>query len=859
MTAVIALVSGLLLILTPALGRSAPAGAGAPVMAGPASTSWTQFHFDDGHTGFDSTQPQMTSASTGWTSATMDDEVFGSPLIFNGLVYAATLNNTVYAFNQTTGATVWSNHLGSPETGGWTCGNVSPQGIMGTPVIDTAGGRIYVAALFNDATEGTDVYRVIGLDLATGNKSFDTAMSIPNFDWRIQQERGALSLHNGFVYVPMGGRFGDCGNYHGYVIGVPIAGGTQPAYQTPDSGSGIWASGGVVVDDATGNVFAATGNGSCSVPHQNDAVVRLNPTTLALADYFMPADWQNTWCGPDLDLGGSGPLLISPSLLFQSGKAGGGFLLNPNNLGQIGGQLYPAQSPYVQADVCLGNGNDATFGAFAYAAPFVYVPCQGHGIVALNVNTGTPSFTPCSTSCGAPDWQAGGTVTFGPPIVAAGAVWAADYGGSGGLYAFNQTTGAQLFHASGFSVNHFVSVSEASGQVFVPAHTQIREFNTTTGVTFSPTQLDFNGQAPTTTSAAHTVTLTNNQGTTLTVTSATVSGVNASMYTKGTDTCSGMTIAASGGTCTVQVTFHPPSFGGFPASLTFVDSASSSPQGVPLNGDGAIDNQAHLYTLDRFGGLHADGTAPAMASGAYFGWNIDRGAALFPDGMGGYTLDGYGGLHAFGNAPPAAAPAYWGGWDIARGVALAPWSSSATAAGWTLDGYGGIHAFGGATTITGYSYFGFDIARGLVILPDSTPGAVAGYTLDGYGGIHPFGGATPVPTASYWPGWDIAHSITVSPNASKLNPAGWTLDGFGGVHPFGTAPAQAASGYWPGWDVARAIVAWTGSGTGGWVMDSYGGLHPFGSAPTVSPFPYWGWSAAATIAGPGFSAGARKT
>jgi outer membrane protein assembly factor BamB len=854
----------LLLTGLPAPPVSAASGRNAAIAAATPNGSWTAYHHDDAHAGNDSSQPPLVAVGTGWVSATLDEQVYAEPLVVNGIVYVVTLNNSVYALDQSSGAVVWSVSLGTPVSGGWGCGNVSPQGILGTPVIDVAGGRIYVAALFNS----DHAYHVYGLSLTTGATQMNTTISISGFDWTIEQERGALALGNGLVYVPFGGRDGDCGNYHAYLAGVPTNGSTSIAfYQTPSSGSGMWGAGGPVIDDATGNVFATTGNavgsGCDGTINQNDAVVRLNPTTLALADYFMPQDFQNNWCGNDQDLGSAGPLLISPSLLFQAGKHGAGFLLNPNSLGGVDGQVFPTPKPatYAEAQVCHGNTSDATFGSFAYAAPFVYLSCNGHGLVALNVNTGAPSFTPCGSTCAAPDWSAGGSLSFGPPIVAGGAVWVVDTGGTSGLYAFDASSGAQLFHSAGFGTHHFVTPSEAGGQVFVPAGNVIRTYTMATGVTFTPAQADFNGLAPTTTSAPQTVTLRNSQPTTLTISSVAVTGGNAADYTKGTDTCSGATVAASGGTCTVQVSFRPPSLGGFPASLTFTDNAGTSPQNVALDGMGALDNQAHLYTLDRFGGLHADGTAPAMAASAYWaGWNIARGAALFPDGTGGYTLDGYGGLHPFGSAPTVAPPAYWAGWDIARGVALAPWSTSSAAAGWTLDGYGGIHPFGGAPAVGGYSYFGFDIARGLAILPDSTPSSVAGYTLDGYGGIHPFGGAPAVANNSYWPGWDIAHSFTLSPNASKLNGAGWTLDGFGGVHPFGTAPSQAASGYWPGWDIARGIVAWTGTGTGGWVTDAWGGLHPFGPAPTVSPFSYWpGSNLAASLAGPGFSSGARAT
>lgn len=452
-----------------------------PATRNAASTgAWTVYHHDDAHTGYDPSLPQATGAMAGWVSGALDGQVYASPLVDNGLVYAATLNNTVYALNQSTSAVVWSRNLGAPVTGGWQCGNVSPQGILGTPVIDTGGSRIYVAALLNS----DHLYHVFGLDLASGAIGLSTTIPATigsGFSWTDQQERGALAVHNGYVYVPFGGRAGDCGAYHGWVVGVPTSGSTTLAvYETPSQGSGIWTAGGVAVDDATGNVFATTGNATgsgCGSVDQNDAVIRLSPT-LGLQDYFMPQDWQADWCSNDQDLGSAGPTLLGPNLLFQAGKWGGGFLLNPNSLGGVNGQQFPSPTNYTQADVCFGNHSDATFGSFAYAAPFVYVECEGHGLVALNTVTSAPvSFTPCGSTCGAPNWTAGGTATFGPPIVAAGVVWAATSGG--GLYGFNAANGTQLFHSASFSINRFVTPAEAGGSVYVPSGTVIRSFNMT--------------------------------------------------------------------------------------------------------------------------------------------------------------------------------------------------------------------------------------------------------------------------------------------------------------------------------------------------------------------------------------------
>ncbi|HET9781681.1 MAG TPA: choice-of-anchor D domain-containing protein [Candidatus Dormibacteraeota bacterium] len=825
-----------------------------PIKAGlTPNGSWTTYHFDHAHTGFDPAAPAMSAVQTtpGWNLSALDQQVYGEVLVSGGLVYAATLNNTVYALDQNTGSIVWQDHLGAPQTFGWICGNISASGILGTMAIDAPANRIYAVG---EIAGSTPIFHLWGLDLSSGNVVMDVPLAPAGFDWKIQQQRGAIAIANGYVYVPFGGRAGDCFDngqpYFGWVVGVPVGGGSNLVYRTPSGGESVWDAGGIVVDDTSHNVFFATGNAiPCSGATYSDAVVRVSPT-LGSPSFFEPNDWQANWCGPDSDLGSASPTLLSPNLMFQSGKHGGGFLLNPTNLGGVDGQLFPAQNPYVQADVCLGNTSDATFGSFAYAAPFVYVECEGHGLVALNVNTATPSFTPCGSGCGAPDWNAGGTTTFGPPIVAGGAVWVASNGG--GLYAFNAANGTQIFHSAGFGINRFVTPTEAGSQVFVPSGTVIRSFSY--GITLFPKSLDFGGVLPGSTSAAQTVTLHNIQSSSLTVATTVLS--DTTNYLKGTDTCSGMVVAA-GGSCSVQITFKPTAFGTHPATVTITDNGLGSPRTVPLSGLSAIDNQGHLYTLDGYGRIHPAGTTPTLASATAWGWNIARSLALFPDGTGGYILDGYGGIHPFGSANPVSGFSYWG-WDIARQIVLAPWSTVASPAGWTLDGYGGIHPFGGAPAITGASYWGWDIARGIVVLADSTPGSVAGYTLDGYGGVHPFGGAPAVAFTGYWGGWDIAHSITLMASATKSNPGGWVLDGYGGIHQFGAAPTISNGPYW-GWDIARGIVAWTGSGTGGWVLDGYGGIAPFGSAPAISPYSRWGIDIAVALGSSGTStAGLRR-
>ncbi len=95
----------------------------------------------------------------------------------------------------------------------------------------------------------------------------------------------------------------------------------------------------------------------------------------------------------------------------------------------------------------------------------------------------------------------------------------------------------------------------------------------------TPTSLDFGNQIVATSSAAKTVTLTNTGGTTLNISSLTISGD----YTK-TDNC-GASVNA-GASCTINVTFTPSTTGTRNGAVTITDDAAGSPHSVSLTGNG---------------------------------------------------------------------------------------------------------------------------------------------------------------------------------------------------------------------------------------------------------------------------------
>jgi hypothetical protein len=247
------------------------------------------------------------------------------------------------------------------------------------------------------------------------------------------------------VYVAFGGRYGDCGRYHGWVVGLP-AGGSGPAvsFRVPTARmAGIWAPAGPVVD-RRGELLLATGNGASSTHYDEGSSVLRLAADLRRLDAFAPSDWAEL-SRSDADLGSLSPTLLTGGLVFQAGKAGVGYLLDAAHLGGVGGQRFSGQ-------VC-----GAAFGATASRAPWVYVPCVD-GLVALRVATGpSPAFRVA--------WRSA-RFNAGPPIVAGGAVWTLDQD-SGTLLAFDPASGRERGRVHVGLAAHFAAPSAAGGLVLI--------------------------------------------------------------------------------------------------------------------------------------------------------------------------------------------------------------------------------------------------------------------------------------------------------------------------------------------------------------------------------------------------------
>jgi outer membrane protein assembly factor BamB len=413
-----------------------------------ADDDWPTYHHTADRAGVGAAGATFTDAQSAWTSDTLDGAVYAEPLYVGRRVLVATENNTLYAFDAANGLTLWQTHLAEPvAAASLPCGNIRPNvGITGTPTVDTGAGVLYAAAM----TDRTN-YELYAVDVASGSIVFHRPLDQPGLDAAAAGQRGALALQQGRVYVPFGGRFGDCGNYHGQVVAASASDPSAPllTYTTPARRAGMWAPGGVAIAD-NGTLYVATGNGDASGPEgRTEAVIALSPTLDEL-DAWQPTDWL-ALDRSDTDVGSVPPALLPDlGLVFQTGKNGQGYLLRLGALGGVGGEVATASVP---------AGCGGVFGATAYAAPLLYVPC-GSRVVALKVSGSPPAF---SLAWRGPDEK--GQPTVGSPIVAAGAVWDIDL--SGHLFALDASTGAQRFQtAIPGQPGHFATLAYGGGQIY---------------------------------------------------------------------------------------------------------------------------------------------------------------------------------------------------------------------------------------------------------------------------------------------------------------------------------------------------------------------------------------------------------
>jgi polyvinyl alcohol dehydrogenase (cytochrome) len=412
-----------------------------PSPSGAAEADWTTYHHDNERTGVAAGLAPLGALSRAWETK-LDGAVYGQPLVVGDRVFAGTENDTVYALDASSGRVAWSTHIGTPmPRSKLPCGNIDPLGITSTMVYDPATKLIFALVELNGGA-----HELISLDAATGKVREERSAEPPKGDRVAHQQRAALNLLDGRVYIAFGGLAGDCAAYIGSVIALPTTG-AAPAisYAIPTTReAGIWAPGGGTL--VGGTLMYAVGNGESTSGYDgSDSVIALD-RDLKLVDRFSPTTWINDNAN-DLDLGSMTPAVVG-SYVYADGKRGVGYTLKADHLGGIGGQV-------AQAQVCQAYGGAAVSG------DTIYVPCDD-GPRAVTIDPAGAIKVGWHSSVRA----------RGSPVVGGGAVWVVDYD-AGELYALDPATGAVRQHLTIGVSPHFASPTLASDHAYVGTMTGV--------------------------------------------------------------------------------------------------------------------------------------------------------------------------------------------------------------------------------------------------------------------------------------------------------------------------------------------------------------------------------------------------
>lgn len=370
-------------------------------------------HNDNGRTGMNlqetvlNTNNVNTNAFGLLYSRAVDDQIYAQPLVMtnvnipgkgaHNIVIVCTVTNSIYtfdaddatvtnaywkvSFNGTSGTTNIVPPKNTDASAFGACGGNYKDfsgsfGIVGTPVIDSTTGTMYVVVRTKEMTTTSTNYvqKLHALDITTGSDRPNSPVIVAAtksgvvFDPLRQNQRPSLLLANGIVYITWSSHC-DATPYHGWLIGYYTTNLSQPPVTytaTTSSGSqaGVWMSNQGPCADTNGNIYISTGNGTFdSINNFGESFLKLTPnvTNMTIASWFTPFNW-NSLNGSDLDFGEGGLLLIPGTpLLLSGGKQGKLYLVNRDNMGGLSGST-TADTNIIQSWAWAGSAAHSIHG-----------------------------------------------------------------------------------------------------------------------------------------------------------------------------------------------------------------------------------------------------------------------------------------------------------------------------------------------------------------------------------------------------------------------------------------------------------------------------------------------------------------
>ncbi len=430
----------------------------------------------------------------------------------HNLLIAATENNSVYAFDADSGATIWHVSVAkSGETPSLDPSNPANPviGVNATPVIDrTSGshGAVYVVATSALTENGSTTYyqRVHALDLALGAELFggpvDIQANYPGtgdnsngtsviFDPGQYRERTGLLLLNGVIYTAWASHY-DIRPYTGWIIGYSESTLAQTSVLnvTPNGNSGaIWMSGAAPAADSSGNIYFLDANGdfdttlnSAGFPSNGDygnSFMKLSTADnqLVVADYF-EMDNEAAENGSDVDLGSGGALLLPDlsdgaghtlHLAVGAGKDNNIYVVNRDSMGKLSTNN---SNIYQEVPAAFLGG---VWSAPAYFNNIVYYGPVASPITAITITNAKLGDATAHTANNFT--YPGATPSISANGTSNGIVWAVDNRTMAVLYAYDATNLNELYNSNQASSNRdqfgagnkFITPTIVNGKVFV--------------------------------------------------------------------------------------------------------------------------------------------------------------------------------------------------------------------------------------------------------------------------------------------------------------------------------------------------------------------------------------------------------
>lgn len=311
--------------------------------------------------------------------------------VIRTVLYQTATNGTTFAIDASNGRKLW--HFATSPYDGIT---------DSTPVAEQSRTGGYTA-IYVPSANGY-IYK---LDPGTGHelagRGFPARLTkIP----QTEKDNSPLNIANGYLYAATSGYNGDAPYYDGHVLAVNLKTGVTHVFNSlcseltvlptssfcPQSDSGIWGRGGVVLDpdpSMNGEIYAVTGNGfygtDSNYHYYGDTLLGLNPDATVLLGHYTPHNYQDLDYG-DIDMGSTSPGVLprqknskTPLMLVQGGKDAILRLIDRSPLRGVGHELQELAissqlfgAPAVWTDrtnttwvaISLGNGNYSEMDAY---------------------------------------------------------------------------------------------------------------------------------------------------------------------------------------------------------------------------------------------------------------------------------------------------------------------------------------------------------------------------------------------------------------------------------------------------------------------------------------------------------------